>query len=197
MDEAKIEALGAKPLDDEIAIINKMKSPSDLPKVLGHLHGIGVPAVFGFSSGQDFKKSENVIAITGQGGLGLPDRDFYLKNDAKSKSTREAYVAHVTNMFKLLGDDADKAAAEAQTVMKMETQLAQVSMDRVSRRDASKQYHKMAPEDLKNVISPTGGLLRTQRTTRTAPPAWKISFRVLESKTLDSTRTENSCWANP
>ena len=111
-----------------------------------------MPALFGFGAGQDFKNSSSVIAITGQGGLSLPDRDFYLKDDAKSKLTRDAYVSHVTNMFKLLGDDEAKAAAEAQVVMTIETQLAQVSLDRVSRRDASKQYHKMSAADLKNVM---------------------------------------------
>jgi putative endopeptidase len=152
MDEPKIEALGAKPLDPELAIINNMKSEADLPATLAHLQSIGVPALFGFGAGQDFKNSSSVIAITGQGGLSLPDRDFYLKDDAKSKLTRDAYIAHVTNMFKLLGDDEAKAAAEAQTVMQIETQLAQVSLDRVSRRDASKQYHKMSAADLKNVM---------------------------------------------
>lgn len=153
MDEAKIEAAGAKPLAPELAAINKMKSSRDLPAMLAYLHSIGVPAIFGFGAGQDFKKSDSVIAITRQGGLGLPDRDFYLKDDAQSKGTRDAYAQHVANMFKLLGDDADKAAAEALTVMKIETQLAQVSLDRVSRRDASKQYHKMSPADLKNVTA--------------------------------------------
>jgi len=153
MDEAKIEAAGATPLTKELADINKLKSPRDLPAILAHFHRIGVPAIFSFGAGQDFKKSDSVIAVTGQGGLSLPDRDFYLKDDEKSKSTRDAYVQHVTNMFKLLGDDAAKAAAEAQTVMKIETQLAQVSLDRVSRRDASKQYHKMSPADLKNVMA--------------------------------------------
>lgn len=153
MDEASIETAGASPLAREIAAINKMKSSRDLPATLAHLHRIGVPAIFGFGAGQDFKKSDSVIAITGQGGLSLPDRDFYLKDDEKSKSTRDAYVKHVANMFKLLGDDADKAAAEAQTVMKVETQLAQVSLDRVSRRDASKQYHKMSEANLKNVMT--------------------------------------------
>lgn len=152
IDEAKVDALGSKPLDPEFAIINKMKSERDLPATLAHLHRIGVPGIFSFGAVQDFKNSSSVIAITGQGGLGLPDRDFYLKDDAKSKLTRDAYVTHVTNMFKLLGDDATKAAAEAQTVMNIETQFAQVSLDRVSRRDASKQYHKMSASDLKNVM---------------------------------------------
>jgi putative endopeptidase len=152
MDEAKIEAAGATPLAKEIAAINALKSNKELPATLAHLHRIGVSSVFNFGAGQDFKNSASVIAVTGQGGLSLPDRDFYLKDDAKSKSTRDAYVQHVTNMFKLLGDDADKAAAEAQTVMKIETQLAQVSLDRVARRDPSKSYHKMSSADLKNVM---------------------------------------------
>jgi putative endopeptidase len=153
MDEAKIEAAGATSLKKEFAAINKLKAANELPALLAHLHRIGVPSLFSFGAGQDFKKSDSVIAITGQGGLSLPDRDFYLKDDEKSKSTREAYVQHVIKMFKLLGDDADKAAAEAQTVMKIETQLAQVSLDRVSRRDASKQYHKMGQADLKNIMA--------------------------------------------
>src|SRR4029079_11856861 len=105
--------------------INNMKTAHDLPAMLAHLHNMGVPGLFGFGAGQDFKKSDSVIAITGQGGLGLPDRDFYLKDDEKSRSTRDAYVKHVTNMFKLLGDDPGKADAEAQTPMKIETSLAQ------------------------------------------------------------------------
>jgi len=153
MDEAKIEAAGAKPLAAEIAAINNLKSASDLPTLLAHFHSIGVPSLFSFGAGQDFKNSSSVIAITGQGGLSLPDRDFYLKDDEKSKATRDAYVQHVTNMFQLLGDEPALAAAEAQTVMKIETQLAQVSLDRVSRRDASKQYHKMGPADLKTVMA--------------------------------------------
>jgi putative endopeptidase len=152
MDEPKIEAAGARPLLSEMAAIDKMKSYKDLPATLAHLHRLGVPSVFTFGAGQDFKKSDSVIAVTGQGGLSLPDRDFYLKDDAKSKSVRDAYLQHVTNMFKLLGDSADKAAAEAQTVMTIETKLAEVSLDRVSRRDASKQYHKMPAADLKNVM---------------------------------------------
>ncbi len=151
MDEAKIEAAGAKPLAPEIAMINKMKNARDLPETLARLHDLGVNAVFGFGSGQDYKNSTSVIGSAGQGGLGLPDRDFYLKDDEKSKSTRVAYVQHVTNMFKLLGDDADKAAAEAQTVMRIETELAQNSMDRVTRRDPLKRYNKMNVAQLKTL----------------------------------------------
>ncbi len=153
MDEAKIEAAGAKPLEKDLAAINNMKSMKELPAMLAHLHRMGVSSIFNFGAQQDFKNSASVIAVTTQGGLSLPDRDIYLKDDEKSKSTRDAYVQHVTNMLKLLGDEEAKAAANAQTVMKIETQLAEVSMDRVSRRDASKQYNKMGPADMKNVLT--------------------------------------------
>ena len=151
MDEAKIEAAGAKPLAPEIAVINKMKSVRDMPATLARLHDMGINALFGFGSTQDYKNSTSVIGSAGQGGLSLPDRDFYLKDDEKSKSTRDAYVRHVTNMFKLLGDDADKSAAEARTVMRIETELAQNSMDRVARRDPLNRYHKMNVSELKTL----------------------------------------------
>jgi putative endopeptidase len=151
MDEARIEAAGAKPLAAEMAAINKMKSVKDLPAMVGRLHDLSVNNLFGFGAVQDFKNSSVVNAIAGQGGLGLPDRDFYFKDDEKSKSIREAYLKHVANMFKLLGDDAAKADAEAQVVMKIETELAKNSLDRVARRDLSKQYNKMTVAELATV----------------------------------------------
>jgi putative endopeptidase len=143
MDEPRIEAAGAKPLAAEMAVINKMKCVKDLPAVVGRLHELSVSNLFNFGAAQDFKDSSVTNARAGQGGLGLPDRDFYFKDDDKSKSIREAYLKHVANMFKLLGDDSAKADAEAQVVMKIETELAKNSLDRVSRRDLSKQYNKM------------------------------------------------------
>jgi putative endopeptidase len=143
MDEPRIEAAGAKPLAAEMTVINKMKSVKDLPAVVGGLHELSISNLFSFGATQDFKDSSVVNARAGQGGLGLPDRDFYFKDDEKSKSIREAYVKHVANMFKLLGDEPAKADAKAQVVMKIETELAKNSLDRVSRRDLSKQYNKM------------------------------------------------------
>ncbi|HKR60825.1 MAG TPA: M13 family metallopeptidase [Pyrinomonadaceae bacterium] len=151
MDEPRIEAAGAKPLAAELAAIDKMKSVKDLPAMVGHLHDLSVRAVFNFGAVQDFKNSSVVTAIAGQGGLGLPDRDFYFKDDPKSKSIRDAYLKHVANMFKLLGDDAARADGEAQVVMKIETDLASNSLDRVARRDLSKQYNKMTVADLGTV----------------------------------------------
>jgi len=148
MDETRIEAAGAKPLAAEMAAIDKMKSVKDLPAAVARLHDIRVSSLFGFGAVQDFKNSSVVNAIARQGGLGLPDRDFYLKDDEKSKSIREAYVKHVANMFRLLGDDAAKADGQAQVVLKIETELATNSLDRVARRDLTKQYNKMTVTEL-------------------------------------------------
>ena len=90
--------------------------------------------IFGFNAVQDFKNSSAVIAQVVQGGLGLPDRDYYTKDDDKSKQTRDEYVKHIARTFVLLGDDADRAAAEAKTVMNIETKLAENSVTRVQRR---------------------------------------------------------------
>lgn len=148
MDEPRIEAAGAKPIAAELEAIDKMKTVKDLPAMVGRLHELSISSLFGFGAVQDFKNSSIVNAIARQGGLGLPDRDFYFKEDEKSKSIREAYVKHVANMFKLLGDDADKAAAQAQVVLKIETELASNSLDRVARRDLTKQYNKMTVAEL-------------------------------------------------
>jgi putative endopeptidase len=151
MDEPRIEGLGVKPLAQEMAAINKMKTTRDLPAVLGRLHDLSVRSLFNFGAVQDFKNSSVVTAIAGQGGLGLPDRDYYLKDDEKSKSVKAAYGRHVENMFKLLGDDPAQAATEAQVVLRIETDLANLSLDRVARRDLSKQYNKMTLADMKAV----------------------------------------------
>src|SRR2546429_9773650 len=103
--------------------------------------------LFDFGSSQDFKDSTQVIATADQGGLGLPDRDYYLKDDDKSKELRKQYLAHVQKMFELLGDPADQAAAEASTVMRIETELAQSHMTRVDRRDPMKLYHRMSVKE--------------------------------------------------
>lgn len=133
-DEKTIDAEGAEPLKPELDRIAKMNSKADLAELAAaRTGGSGVP--FRFDSTQDFRDASQVVANTDQGGLGLPDRDYYLKEDAKSVELRKAYVAHVQKMFELLGDSADAAATEAQTVVRIETALAKGSMTRVDRRD--------------------------------------------------------------
>lgn len=143
MDETAINQLGIKPLQPEFDRIDAIQSLADLQTEIAHLHQIGVDSFFGFGSMQDFANSSDMIAAAMQGGLGLPDRDYYLKDDAKFKKIREAYVDHMTKMFILLGDAPDKAAAESKTVMAIETDLAKVSMSQVDQRDPHAIYHMM------------------------------------------------------
>jgi predicted metalloendopeptidase len=108
----------------------------------------GIGAGFRFASEQDRRQSTEVIAYAGQGGLGLPDRDYYRKSDDESKSIREKYLAHVQKMFALMGEDGAKSAADAKTVMDLETKLAEASMTRVERRDPEATYNRKTAEDL-------------------------------------------------
>jgi endothelin-converting enzyme/putative endopeptidase len=148
MDEKGIEARGMAPLAAEIDRISRLSDKSQLAEEIAHLHRIGVASLFEFSSGQDFKDSTAVVAQLDQGGLGLPDRDYYLKDDPKSVELRQKYVAHVARMFELAGHSADTAKAYAATVMRMETELATGSLDKVSRRDPEKIYHPMKKADV-------------------------------------------------
>ncbi|HEV7744927.1 MAG TPA: M13 family metallopeptidase [Pyrinomonadaceae bacterium] len=148
MDESAIEAAGLTPLGSELDRIAKLTDQKSLQEEITHLHAIGLNILFVTASTQDFKNSAEVTADIDQGGLGLPDRDYYLKTDDKSKGIREAYVAHVAKMFELMGDDGTKAAAEAQTVVALETKLAEASMTRVERREPANLYHRMTVAQL-------------------------------------------------
>jgi endothelin-converting enzyme/putative endopeptidase len=151
MDVAAIDAKGLEPLEAELARIRNLKDKSELAAEVAHLHRSGVSALFEFGSGQDFKNSSQVIAQADQGGLGMPDRDYYLKDDPKSVELREKYVAHVERMFALAGETPERAKADAATVMRMETDLAKASLDRVARRDPEKVYHRMTREELEKL----------------------------------------------
>ncbi len=143
MDEAAIDAAGIEPLRPELAAIGSIASPVDLQAEITRLQGYGADAVFQFTSEQDRKNSVEVIAIATQGGLGMPDRDYYLKTDDASKTLRDQYLAHVTKIFALAGDDPGRAAANAKTVMAVETRLAEASMTKVELRDPEKTYNRM------------------------------------------------------
>ncbi|MFI5360393.1 MAG: M13 family metallopeptidase [Elusimicrobiota bacterium] len=143
MDEDAVEKKGADPLAGDFKAIDALSSPADIPALLARLHAEGVNAGFSFDSDQDYKDATKVVAEVDQAGLGLPDRDYYLKTDAKSELIRKQYVWHVAKVFGLLGDDLKTSAAEADTVMRLETELARASMDRVSRRDPDNVYHRM------------------------------------------------------
>src|SRR2546423_5413823 len=144
-------SVGAKPLQDELGRIDAIKNRDDLLHEIAHLHSIGVGALFGFGSGQDAKNSTMVIAHAVQGGLGMPDRDYYTKTDDASKKLRDQYVLHVGKMLSLTGEAADKASADAGKIMKLETALAQASRTQVELRDPQKNYNKMSQADLQTL----------------------------------------------
>ncbi len=148
MDESAIEAKGLAPLQPDLDRIAALKSKSELPELIGYLHRRGVDALFSFSSGQDFKDATEEIGQADQGGIGLPDRDYYLKEDPKSVELRKQYVEHVRKVFELAGEPAGKASKDANTVMALETALAKSSMDIVARREPANVYHRMAKQDL-------------------------------------------------
>jgi putative endopeptidase len=145
-DEAGIEKNGVEPINAELQAIAQLGSVREMATLVARLQmttGGYRSILFRGGSDQDPDDSESVIASLDQGGLGLPDRDYYTKEDAKSKETREKYVQHVQKIFELLGDNAEAAKKNAETLMRMETALAKASMTRVERRDPYKLKNKM------------------------------------------------------
>jgi len=145
MDQAAVDKLGADPLKPYLEQINDLTSKSQLPALLEqiHLRTEGNGMFFGFGSNQDYGDSTQVIAFATAGGLGLPDRDYYTKTDAKSAELRQKYLSHVQRMLELLGDAPDAAQREAVSIMAMETALAKASLTRVERREPHNLYHKV------------------------------------------------------
>ena len=149
MDEANAEKQGITPVSGDLEAIANLKSAKEIAPVAARLQqAFGRSVLFGAGSTQDPDNSELVIAEIDQGGLGLPDRDYYTKEDAKSKETRERYLQHVQKVFELMGETPDAAKKDADTVMQLETALAKASLTRVDRRDPYKLKHKMKFADL-------------------------------------------------
>ncbi len=140
MDQAGADAKGAAPLKKDLAAIDALSSKKGLAPLVAAQHSLGAGPLFGFGSGQDYQDAEKVIAVVDQGGLSLPDRDYYLKDDFAKE--RAGYRAHVARMFALLGDAPAKADDEAARVLAVETALAKVSDDNVARREPARVHHK-------------------------------------------------------
>jgi len=151
LDEAKREAEGMKPLVPELARIDKIQNIDDVQSQIAYMHRHGIPTLFSFGSLPDLKNSAMVLAYAGQGGLSLPNRDYYTKTDEKSVELREDFVKHVMNMFQLVGDTPEQAAKNAQAVLAFQTRLAENSRTPVELRDVTKQYHMMSPAQLKEL----------------------------------------------
>jgi putative endopeptidase len=151
MDSATIESQGYKPIVPFLDMINSVCCKDKLFEAIGYLHSYRLGSLFGFYAGQDKKSSNDVIPQLSQGGLGLPDRDYYTKTDAKSIEIREKYVQHIVNLFRLIGNDEQTSRTNADIIMKIETRLANSSMTKLQLRDPEATYNKMNLDELKKL----------------------------------------------
>ncbi len=151
MNTTEVDKLGVRPLEPELEAIAGLSTSKDLAAFNAKQIKRGGGGLFGVAVTQDQKDSSQQIAATGQGGLTLPDRDYYLNPDARFATIRKQYTDHVVKMFTLLGDTQDKAVAEASDVMQIETALAKGSMDRVAMRDPANRYHMMSVAELQKL----------------------------------------------
>src|SRR5215212_332500 len=151
MDTGAIDAAGLKPIAPDLERVAAASSKDDLLRLLGVLRRDGLSTLFSFSVGADLKDSTKTLMNVDQGGISLPERDYYLKDDPKSVETREKYLAHMTRTFTLAGDDAAHAAARAKSVLAFETRLAAAQLDRVARRDPNNRDHRMTIDALKGL----------------------------------------------
>jgi len=148
MDSAGAERAGAQPIAPYLARIAAIRNRAQVEAEVARLHSQGVSALFGFGAQQDLKNSTSVIAGVRQGGLSLPDRDYYLNSDKRYADIRANYADHLTKMFQLLGENSAQSAADAQRVIAIETGLARPAMTRVQLRDPNANYHKMTVAEL-------------------------------------------------
>jgi putative endopeptidase len=151
MDVDAINKRGLAPLQPELDRIAALKDKSELTSLLAHFQLINVNAFLGFGEQQDFKDATRQIAVVDQGGLGLPERDYYFRTGDAAEKTRKEYVQHITNMLKLMGEPESTAASDAEKIMQVETALAKVSMDVTSQRDPNKIYHMMPVTELEKL----------------------------------------------
>lgn len=151
MDSVRIEKAGYNPIKPYLQQIDNLDNKKNLFNLISDFHLTGIPALFNFFVNADAKKSDLNVGIISQGGLGLPDVEYYTKDDPRSKEIRERYVKYVANMFKLIDVDEQTAIRYSQIVMDIETKLAKVSNTRLENRDPYKTYNKMTFNNLKSI----------------------------------------------
>ena len=151
IDSVKLNKDGVSPLKAEFSIINRIENKDDLIKTIAHLHTLGVSALFVGFVAQDPKVNTLYIPQLYQGGIGLPDRDYYTNKDERTLGIQKAYIEHVGKMFELLGDNIDDAKKNAATVFEIETNLAEASMTNIELRDPEKQYNKKSFKELSSL----------------------------------------------
>jgi putative endopeptidase len=147
MNEKAVNKAGAEPLKQGLEHIKRIDTKSSLAAEVARLHEQAVGVFFTFGSAPDPDNARVMIADADQGGLGLPDKDFYFRTDAKSKETRERYTTHIQQVFELLGEPSNVAGIKARAVMAFETNLASAALSRVDRRDPHRLHHKMSLTD--------------------------------------------------
>ena len=194
MDEEAIERKGIKPLAPRLAQVAHLRSKRELAPLLARLHLDGAGStLFGFGSDQDFANSNDVIAFAVAGGLGLPDRDYYTKDDERSRDMRAKYQAHVARMLELAGESAAQAQSDAATVLDFETALARASLTRVEKRDPYNLYHKFNRQALRattpafdwNAYLKQVGLAKVDTFNVTEPAFFQGLQRELSRRSLD------------
>jgi len=197
MDEDEIEANGLKPLQPELDRIAALSSKNQLTDLLAHYQMIGVDAFFGYGEQQDFKDARKQIAAVDQGGLGLPERDYYFRTGDEAEKTRKEYVDHVAKMIELLGEPTAQASSDAQKIMTLETALAKVSMDVTSQRDPQNVYHLLPAAKLADLtplidwpkLFADTGVPGIAELNVANPDFFKGLQAVLESTDLDTIKT--------
>ncbi len=197
MDSVKRNANGAAPLKDVFQRVADIKTLNDLVTVNAYLHSIGVRSMFNVYVGQDDKKSTEMICNFSQGGLGLPDRDYYLNSDESSTKIQKEYVDNITKMFILLGDSKDAAAKQAEMILKLETEMAKSSRKRVEMRDPELNYNKMNMTELKTLAPELNwnefinacGMMNINEVVIGQPDFFKNLSALLKSTSIDDWKT--------
>ncbi|MGB5988279.1 MAG: M13 family metallopeptidase [Marinifilaceae bacterium] len=153
MDTERLEKEGISAIRPELDKISAMKTSEDVAKQIAYMHKMTVSTVFGLGAGPDRKDSNKVTAFIGQGGLGLPDREYYLSDNERMVAIRIAYVQHITKMISFCGVNKSEASTRAERILSLETRLAKASMKREDRRDPYKTYNPMSFQDISKLVS--------------------------------------------
>ena len=199
MDTATIDAAGLKPISQDLERIAAATSKDDLLRVMGALRRDGTSTLFAFGVGADLNDSTKTLMNVDQGGIGLPERDYYLKDDPKNVETREKYLAHMTRMFTLAGDTPETAAARAKSVLALETRLAAGQLDRVARRNPNNRDHRMTLDGLKGLTP--GFDIATYIASAEAPAftelnvGWPDFFKALDATWRDTSLDDLKSYA--
>lgn len=195
MDEARVESLGLKPIEGDLAAVAEVKDKAGFVETLARLQRQGVSGLFGLFVDTDAKKSDEYIIYLNQGGISLPDESYY--RDSKFEEIRKAYVAHVGRMFELAGATAEQAKADAETVMKVETALAKNHWDRVKNRDDTLTYNRHTVEELVNLAPNFAwveygtalGVPHVEAVIVRQPDFFKAMSKLVEETPLDAWKT--------